>query len=141
MEYSYKFRIYPNAEQRTLIARTFGCARFVYNHFLHLRKEIYEATGETLNYVKTSAMLTQLKKEITWLKGVDSIPLQESLRDLDFAYQNFFRRVKNGEKPGYPPLRANATGASPTRPNSTSPTGSPLFMLMISTSACPNSAL
>ena len=89
MEYSYKFRLYPNSEQRALIARTFGCARFVYNHFLNLRKETYESSGETINYVKSSALLTQLKKELTWLKEVDSIPLQESLRDLDFAYQGF----------------------------------------------------
>ena len=106
MEYSHKFRIYPNSEQQALIARTFGCTRFVYNHFLNLRKEIYKANGETINYVKSSAMLTQLKKELTWLKEVDSIPLQESLRDLDFAYQGFFRRLKNGEKPGYPRFKS-----------------------------------
>ena len=106
MEYSYKFRIYPNGEQQVLIARTFGCARFVYNHFLNLRKEVYQASGETINYVKSSALLTQLKKELTWLKEVDSIPLQESLRDLDFAYQGFFRCVKNGEKPGFPHFKS-----------------------------------
>ena len=106
MEYSYKFRIYPNSEQRALIAQTFGCARFVYNHFLNLRKETYESSGETINYVKSSALLTQLKKELTWLKEVDSIPLQESLRDLDFAYQGFFRRVKKGEKPGFPRFKS-----------------------------------
>ena len=106
MEYSYKFRIYPSAEQQTLIQKTFGCARYVYNHFLNLRKETYEASGETIGYVKSSALLTQLKKELTWLKEVDSIPLQESLRDLDFAYQGFFRRVKNGEKPGYPRFKS-----------------------------------
>lgn len=106
MEYSYKFRIYPNSEQRALIARTFGCARFVYNHFLNLRKETYKTSGETISYVKSSALLTQLKKELTWLKEVDSIPLQESLRDLDFAYQGFFRRVKEGEKPGYPRFKS-----------------------------------
>ena len=106
MEYSYKFRIYPNSKQRTLIAQTFGCTRFVYNHFLNLRKETYEASGETINYVKSSALLTQLKKELTWLKEVDSIPLQESLRDLDFAYQGFFRRVKKDEKPGYPRFKS-----------------------------------
>lgn len=106
MEYSYKFRLYPNSEQRSLIARTFGCARFVYNHFLSLRKETYEASGETINYVKSSALLTQLKKELAWLKEVDSIPLQESLRDLDSAYQGFFRRVKKGEKPGYPRFKS-----------------------------------
>ena len=106
MEYSYKFRIYPNGEQRALIARTFGCSRFVYNHFLNLRKETYETSGETINYVKSSALLTQLKKELTWLKAVDSIPLQESLRDLDSAYQGFFRRVKKGEKPGFPRFKS-----------------------------------
>ena len=106
MGYSYKFRIYPSAEQQTLIQKTFGCARYVYNHFLNLRKETYEASGETIGYVKSSALLTQLKKELTWLKEVDSIPLQESLRDLDFAYQGFFRRVKNGEKPGYPRFKS-----------------------------------
>lgn len=106
MEYSYKFRIYPNAEQQTLIQKTFGCARFVYNHFLHLRKKTYEANGETLTYVETSALLTQLKKELTWLREVDSIPLQESLRNLDFAYQSFFRHVKNGEKPGFPRFKS-----------------------------------
>ena len=106
MEYSYKFRLYPNSEQRSLIARTFGCARFVYNHFLSLRKETYEASGETINYVKSSALLTQLKKELAWLKEVDSIPLQESLRDLESAYQGFFRRVKKGEKPGYPRFKS-----------------------------------
>lgn len=106
MECSYKFRIYPNSEQRALIARTFGCTRFVYNHFLNLRKETYEISGETISYVTSSALLTQLKKGLTWLKEVDSIPLQESLRDLDFAYQGFFRRLKNGEKPGYPRLKS-----------------------------------
>lgn len=106
MEYSYKFRIYPNSEQATLIARTFGCARFVYNHFLSFRKETYEASGETINYVKSSALLTQLKKELIWLKEVDSIPLQEALRDLDLAYQHFFRRVKKGEKPGFPRFKS-----------------------------------
>ena len=106
MEYSYSFRLYPSKEQAALISRTFGCSRFVYNHFLALRKDAYEQNRETIGYVRSSAMLTQLKKDLTWLKEVDSIPLQESLRDLDFAYQNFFRRAKNGEKPGYPRFKS-----------------------------------
>lgn len=68
MEYSYKFRIYPNREQQAMIARTFGSSRFVYNYFLSLRKNAYETAGETIGYVKSSAILTQLKKEQTWLK-------------------------------------------------------------------------
>lgn len=106
MEYSYKFRIYPNAEQENLIQRTFGCCRFVYNRFLKLRESVYKERGETVGYVACSAMLTQLKKELVWLKEVDSIPLQESLRGLDFAYQNFFRRVKQGQQPGYPRFKS-----------------------------------
>lgn len=103
MEYSYKFRIYPNQEQERIIQRTFGCCRFVYNHFLALRKERYAANKETLNYVASSRELTLLKNELTWLNEVDSVPLEEELRNLDFAYQNFFRRVRGGIKPyGYP---------------------------------------
>lgn len=51
-------------------------------------------------------MLTSLKKELLWLKEVDSTALQSSLQTLDSAYQNFFRRVKNGEKPGYPKFKS-----------------------------------
>lgn len=104
MEYSYKFRLYPNKEQENLILRTLGCCRYVYNHYLALRKEHYEQTGETLNYVGCAKDLTGLKQqeETNWLKEVDATALQSSLRDLDTAYQNFFRRVKKGEKPGYP---------------------------------------
>lgn len=106
MEYSYKFRIYPNHEQEQMIQRTFGCCRFVFNHFLALRKELYATNKETLNYVASSRQLTLLKNELPWLKEVDSIPLQEELRNLDFAYQNFFRRVREGIKPfGYPQFK------------------------------------
>ena len=51
MEYSYKFRIYPNAEQENLIHRTFGCCRYVYNHYLSKRMELYKENGSTMNYV------------------------------------------------------------------------------------------
>ena len=108
MEYSYKFRLYPNREQKNLIARTFGCCRFVFNHYLALRKETYEQTGETLNYYACAKNMTTLKQqeETLWLKEVDATALQSSLRDLDDAYQNFFRRVKKGEKPGYPHFKS-----------------------------------
>lgn len=108
MEYSYKFRIYPNTEQKNLIQRTFGCCRFVYNRFLALRKERYETVKETLNYVACSRELTSLKKELPWLKEVDSIPLQEELRNLDFAYKNFFRGLKSGNRVGYPKFKSKS---------------------------------
>lgn len=106
MEYSYKFRIYPNAEQENLIQRTFGCCRFVYNHYLAKRKEVYEATKDTFNYNACSADMTKLKKELEWLREVDATALQSSIHDLDTAFQNFFRRVKNGNKPGYPKFKS-----------------------------------
>ena len=106
MEYSYKFRIYPNAEQRALIQKTFGCSRFVYNHFLAQRISEYKATGKAPTRFQQDKMLTALKREILWLKEVDSIPLQAELQNLDSAYQGFFHRVKKGEKPGFPRFKS-----------------------------------
>ena len=107
MEYSYKFRIYPNAEQENLIHRTFGCCRYVYNHYLSKRMELYKENGSTMNYVACAKDLTQLKRELPWLAEVDVTALQSSLRNLDNAFQNFFRRVKNKERPyGYPKFKS-----------------------------------
>ena len=96
MEYSYKFRIYPSATQAQQIQRTFGCCRFVWNYYLAMRKEIYEQDRKTMNYYDCSKDMTQLKKTLLWLRDVDASALQSSLHNLDAAYQNFFRRVKQG---------------------------------------------
>ena len=106
MEYSYKFRIYPNTKQENLIRRTFGCCRFVFDHFLAERMEQYKTTGKSPTRFQQDKELTALKKSLEWLREVDATALQVSLRDLDFAYQNFFRRVKQGEKPGYPRFKS-----------------------------------
>ena len=108
MEFSYKFRLYPNREQENQILRTFGCCRYVFNHYLALRKDTYKQTGETLNYYACAKDLTVLKQqeETLWLRDVDATALQSSLRDLDDAYQNFFRRVQRGESPGYPHFKS-----------------------------------
>ncbi len=108
MEYAYKFRLYPNKEQENIILRTLGCCRYVYNHYLALRKERYEQSGETLNYVSCAKDLTGLKQqeETSWLKEVDATALQSSLRDLDTAYQNFFRSVKSKGRTGYPQFKS-----------------------------------
>ncbi|WP_018250250.1 IS200/IS605 family element RNA-guided endonuclease TnpB [Orenia marismortui] len=82
---AYKFRIYPNQEQQELIDKTIGCSRFIYNEFLAKSKD-----NQYKSYSKNSKELTQLKKEYTWLKEVDSIALQQSLKDLDKAFKNFF---------------------------------------------------
>lgn len=106
MECSYRFRIYPNIKQLTQIQRTFGCCRFIYNHYLAARIEFYEVNRTTFGYNACSADMTVLKKSLPWLAEVDSTALQSSLKDLDIAYQNFFRRVKSGEKPGFPRFKS-----------------------------------
>lgn len=78
----------------------------MFNHFLAKRIELYKSENKTLNYNACSAELTSLKKELEWLKEVDSTALQSSLKDLDQAYQNFFRRIKSGEKPGFPKFKS-----------------------------------
>ncbi|MDD7745010.1 MAG: RNA-guided endonuclease TnpB family protein, partial [Mitsuokella jalaludinii] len=90
----YKFRIYPNKTQARLINRTLGCARFVFNHFLAVRRDEWKANHNSLTYFKTSKLLTDLKKreETSWLSEIDSMALQESLRNLDRAYENFFKK-------------------------------------------------
>ena len=106
MEYSYKFRIYPNMAQIQQIQMTFGCCRFVWNYYLAKRKDLYDASGSTMKYNACSSDMTKLKKSLTWLKEVDATALQSSLRDLDMAFQNFFRRAKQGRKPGYPKFKS-----------------------------------
>ena len=101
MEYSYKSRIYPNTEQQTLIQKTFGCSRFVYNHFLAQRIAEYKATGKAPTRFQQDKALTVLKQEIDWLREPDKCALQNSLKDLDTAYKNFFRAVKGGGKVGF----------------------------------------
>lgn len=101
MERAYKYRIYPNKKQKELIARTFGCIRFVYNYFLDMRITEYKNNSKSLSYNDTSKLLTQLKKETEWLREVDAISIQKSLKDLDNAYQNFFK-----EHSGFPKFKS-----------------------------------
>ena len=99
---AYKFRIYPNTEQQVLLARTFGSVRLVYNHYLEAKTKSYEETGNSLSYTKCAADLVAFKKEKTFLREVDSIALQQALRHLDAAFQNFFR----DKKVGYPKFKS-----------------------------------
>ena len=97
MEKTYKYRIYPNEKQKELIAKTFGCCRFVYNKYLAQKIELYQTSKESLSYIKCTKALTELKDELKWLTEVDSTALQSSLKDLDNAYQKFFK-----EHTGFP---------------------------------------
>ena len=91
---AYKFRIYPNQEQELLIVKTIGCARFVYNYFLNLWNHEYTTTGKGLSYHSCSAMLPQMKRnpETRWLKEVDSIAIQSSLKNLSDSFSRFFKK-------------------------------------------------
>ena len=93
MQKGIKFRIYPNREQQKLINQTLGCCRLIYNKGLAMRNDAYE-NGNKIGYFQTSAMLTELKKceDFAFLKAVDSIALQQSLRDLDRGFVNFFQK-------------------------------------------------
>jgi putative transposase len=89
----YRFRLYPTPEQEQQLARTFGCVRVVYNHFLRLRTDAYRE-GKQIGYHESSALLSELKKteEYAWLNEVSCVPLQQSLRHLQTAFVNFFEK-------------------------------------------------
>ena len=98
MNKAYKFRIYPNEEQRILFAKTFGCVRFIYNKMLEDKIEYYNQTKEKLN--NTPA---QYKTEFEWLKEVDSLALSNAQMNLQKAYNNFFG---NPKKFGFPKFKS-----------------------------------
>jgi len=113
---AYKYRIYPNKEQEILINKTIGCCRFVFNYYLAKRIELYKSEQKSLNYNSNANDLKELKKEYIWLKEVDSISLQQTLKDLDKSYQNFFRRVKQGgDKAGFPKFKSKKNNKSSFR--------------------------
>ena len=111
---AYKFRIYLNKEQEILINKTFGCSRFVYNKYLSKKIEFYENNKKTLTYSQCSSDLTNLKKELVWLKEVDKFSLQNALKDLESAYKKFFK-----ENAGFPKFKSKKTNRFSYRTNFT----------------------
>ncbi len=98
---AYKFRLYPDAEQRVLFAKTFGCARFVYNRMLKDKIEYYQSTGKMLHNTPAP-----LKEEFPWLMEVDSLALANAQLQLQTAYKNFFRE----KSIGFPKFRSKKSG-------------------------------
>ena len=101
MEKVYKYRIYPNEKQKEIIAKTFGCCRFVYNKYLAEKIELYKTEKKNKSVFEYSKNMAQLKGELEWLTEVDSTALQSSLKDLDNAYKKFFK-----EHAGYPRFKS-----------------------------------
>lgn len=89
---AYKYRIYPNEAQKELIAKHFGCSRFVYNWGLENKIRAYKKEDKSLSCFDLINKLKDLKSENKWLKEVDSQSLQMALRNLDNAYTAFFRK-------------------------------------------------
>ncbi len=89
---AYQFRFYPDQQQEKLLARTFGCVRFVYNHILRYRTDVYHQAQIKVNYSGANAKLTEIKQlpEFAFLNEVSSVPLQQCLRNQQTAFKNFF---------------------------------------------------
>lgn len=104
---AWKIRIYPNKEQTTLINKTLGCCRFIYNKMLYERMEVYSQYQDNKRELYEYKYKTEkdYKNEFEWLKEVDAIALQQARRNLSSAYQNFFKSLsgkRKGEKAGFP---------------------------------------
>ena len=96
---SYKFRLYPNKEQESLIQKTFGCARFVYNQCLAYKIDKYKTEEVSLSKIDVNNYKNHtLKAEYEWLKEVDKFALDNAVINLDSAYQKFFRDHKGFPK-------------------------------------------
>lgn len=100
---AYKYRLYPNGEQRVLISKHFGSCRFVYNYALAKKVKAYQTDGTNLSRFNIQADLPNMKKseEYCWLKEVNSLSLQAALANLDSAYIKFFR-----ERKGFPKFKS-----------------------------------
>ena len=92
MDASFKYRLYPTPEQTELFAKTFGCVRYVWNTLLDWRSKEYTLNANKINYTKTASKLVEIKRDIEWLNEVSSVALQQTLRNQDAAFSNFFAK-------------------------------------------------
>lgn len=106
---AYEYRLYPNKEQQTLMAKHFGCVRFIYNYMLAYKTKIYETNKKNINKFEMCSIVAQMKKqeEYVWLKEVNSQSLNVSIYNLEKAYTHFFR-----DKKGYPRFKSKYTKQS-----------------------------
>src|SRR4030042_5878329 len=102
---TFKYRLQPSKSQRKKLIRVLELCRWVYNETLASRKNAWEQEKKTLSLFDTNKLLTLWKKEHPEFVGVHSQVLQNAQERVDLAFKAFFRRVKAGEKPGYPRFR------------------------------------
>lgn len=115
---TFKYRLYPTKEERELFERTLELCRDLYNHALEQRIFTYKKRGVSITPFQQIKELPQLKKVLPEYKEIHSQVLQNVLKRLDVSFQNFFRRVKNGEKPGFPRFQGKNRYDSFTYPQS-----------------------
>lgn len=100
MKLRYRYRVYPTRSQELILARCFGVSRFSYNWALNERTQSYKQDGKSLGYIESSARMTQFKKqeEFSWLNDVSFDVIQQSLRDLQASFKNFFNKTSRYPK-------------------------------------------
>jgi putative transposase len=103
---TYKYRIYPNKVQQQKLLLTLDICKHLYNCALQDREQQYEAIGKGLNLTKQEHTLKLDRQQYAQLKDIHSQVLQDVLIRVDKAFQNFFRRVKQHEEPGYPRFKS-----------------------------------
>lgn len=91
---AYRYKILPDAQQEVVLSNFFGCARFIYNWGLNIKTKEYETSKKNVSYNQLAKELTQIKKEerYSWLNDVPAVCLQQSLRNLEIAFSNFFKK-------------------------------------------------
>jgi putative transposase len=92
MKRAYKERFYPNEQQTELLAKSFGCCRFVWNNSLKYRTDAYYEKGESIAHSELEKRLVPLKAEFEWLKDVSSVIFQQALRDQQESFKNFWEK-------------------------------------------------
>jgi putative transposase len=113
---AFKYRIYPTEPQIDNLLNQFSMCRYLYNWSLEERIEAYEKEQKTIGYVDQANKLPALKIERPWFAGVYSQVLQDVLKRLDKGYQSFFRRIKEGDTPGFPKFKKKGEWDSITYP-------------------------
>jgi putative transposase len=127
---AFRYKLKPTLLQSALFLCFAGARRWVFNRGLDQRRKAFESTGKSPSYFEQNKELTILKeqKETFWLKDIHSQVLQQSLKDLDRAFQHFFRRVKKKEKPGYPRFKNKGVRDSFRFPQGVKIEGSKVFL-------------
>lgn len=94
---AYKYRLYPSKHQQELIEKTFGCCRLVYNHALERRKKAWQRRKESITTTELINEIPAMKQRMPFLAEVDSMALQQAVRHMDMAYQNWWKAIKRGD--------------------------------------------